>query len=1432
MRNYSLLFILVLISFTAFSQNQFDNKKDTSQYPYWIDMMKNDSVNFFQTQRAFQLYWHNRPICKGCGYNVFKRWEYMRKKEIDSAGFLLRYPKSSISNNKKNELKTFGVNSSTTVFPCAVDTFWTEIGPYNLSNAGRINALAFHPTDTNIILAGSPSGGLWKTTDRGITWKQLAANTDLISISSIAINEQNPAIIYCGTGDANGSDGIGRGVYKSIDSGNTWQAINNGMFPTIITRIIIDPNNPDILLCSGDKGIFRSLDAGNSWKACTFSGDKYIKDMLFQPGQSDIVFACSGGNFFKSIDSGKSYTRITKGLPNYAYRSAIAVSESDPTYVYFLMCEFNAFIGLYRSVNSGDSFSMMSTSPNIMDYSSNGSGAGGQAFYCMDIAVHPTNKNEIYVGGINIFRSTDGGKNWTINAHYTAQNAPYVHADIHTLSYQKLTKFLYTGCDGGVYTNQGAWHSLSIGLGVHQTYKISTGNTGLINAGFQDNGSYITSTIDSKLFNSTTGGDGMDNAINFYNDKLYYTSSQNGVIYRKGATIAKNGLNGINENGDWVTPFVLQEGNPAQMFAGYINIWRSTNVESGTISFDNICDQNANSSSLFIAHIENSPVKNDVLYFTRENGTLFKTSNANNNNPTWVNLSSKKPKSGFINDIECSYNDSNTLFIAIANSIYRSSDGGNTWSNFSYNLPNATIYAISLDSSDLHQAMYCATSNGVYYYDTLIKSWQLFNSGFPENVKITDIEISYNKISSSYNRIYASTYGRGIWSSKLKNFKDLKPSASFINIGNKMFCIESKRTLSDSSIGTNLMHRWSSTPSYALYDNNDSLSVNNSIGFKKAGRYTIKKTVSNCLGSDSFEISNFYILDSLKPTLCHGTTTNKSNPGDFGISNVVIGPYSRFSSTTKSSGEYQDLSCGTIFLLKSDTTYSLQIRVNSLVNEYVKIYIDLNDDGTFKETEVVKTLYGKGNIVDNIYIPKNIVKNKGIRMRCISDYNPIDTVQCPTLIFGQTEDHLVYIEEEVADFRTDKSSACIGETISVSDTSRGAYINYHWEFGADCQPKSADGPGPFQIKYSTSGSKTIRLEINGNGTRIKTMQIEIKDKPDIAIKAISDDSTFCIGSRITLFDDINSNVGLQYKWIKEGQLISQNDSLIYNSLLLSDSGLYTLVADNGCQQDTSDVFQLEVFKQPELNIWVNDSIQCFNQNQFTLINKKPNPSTTYYWEDELNNQYTDTILNIQFTSIGQHTVHLNAKSDKNCQNHISQRLQLNALPDTGFTVLKIANLLYKFVPKDSMLSAYLWQFGDGNSSTNKSPSYTYTQSGTYVIKLRVETNDACLDSNTTTLNAENSHINDLNGFTNFSIYPNPSFGTIRIHAEHNSNESCQWMLYNSEGVLIQSNYIESDQFCIDHIIDLSDFNLSNGIYFLKLVSGQKNLTTQFIYMGN
>ncbi|MCX7551136.1 T9SS sorting signal type C domain-containing protein [Xanthomarina sp. F2636L] len=853
---YTLLLATLLVTFLSFSQDK------------WPNMMFDRDANFYDIQQDFEKYYNEKTgasnkISRGTGIKQYKRWEYYWESRVDENGNfpseghvlkeMMRY--NTLQTNALNRGYTTNTGNWELVGPIAVP----DNGTGQLNGNGRVNCIAFHPTDPNTIFVGAPSGGFWKSTDNGSTWTEYSNGLVRLGVSSIVIHPTNHDILYLGTGDRDAADAPGYGVYKSVDGGLTWASSNAGMGNRTVYEILMDPTNSDVLIASTNGNrIYKSTDAGLSWSYASTSSA--MKDIAFKPGDSNTIYA-SGTTVDVSTNGGNSFTQVTNGVPNGGvYRIALAVSADQPDWVYLVAGDGGGLEGIYRSEDSGVSFSTRTTTPNVLGYETNGSDSNSQAWYDLVIAADPTNANIIYTGGINIWKSIDGGATMNINTYWVGSTGTIdgVHADQHAFEFSPFTNDVYSGNDGGVYysaDNGANWNDISSGLAIAQIYKIGVSqmSENLVINGYQDNGTAINRNA---VFTTEIGGDGMECIIDPTDDSYMYGALYYGDIRRSTnggfsfSTIADNGTNGINETGAWVTPYTLDPNTPARMFAGYDNVWRSDDVKtpgSNSIVWTRISNFGGTSNMVDLAV---APSNSNVMYVSRSgSGRFYYSNNALSASPTWTNLTSSLPTSSSPKDIEIDPTDETHLFIALGNDIYESTDAGSSWTNVSGTLPNISLNTIVIDASSPIEAMYVGMDVGVYYKDNTLADWEPFDTGLA-NLEITELEIHSNT-SDCNSKLFAATYGQGLWMSDLKDPGNVAPTACF-KADTTQGCVNSSFMLTDNSDYTPTSWAWTITPGTFTYTNGTTAnSQNPEVIFTDPGTYTVALTATNANGSNT-----------------------------------------------------------------------------------------------------------------------------------------------------------------------------------------------------------------------------------------------------------------------------------------------------------------------------------------------------------------------------------------------------------------------------------------------------------------------------------------------------------------------------------------------------------------------------------------------------
>ncbi|MDG1348186.1 MAG: T9SS type A sorting domain-containing protein [Flavobacteriales bacterium] len=766
---------LALLIFTLFISTSL-----TAQI--WEDelLKTNPNPTVEEKSQAFEEYRATHPYTKGNGYKPYAR-------EIDFSlerNFIDSEFKADALFIEWKKIQEKYSHSKT-----STQSNWIAKGPTNtpiiLSNGkkrgnGRVNCIAFDPNDPDIIWIGSPAGGLWKSIDGGSNWTTNTDNLPVIGVSYIAIDPINSQNMLIVTGDAHASDTYSIGILKSTDGGNSWITTSlsyNISQEKTINKVIINPNYPDSAYAVTNSNIMTSIDGGNNW---TITGPVgWWRDIEFKPGTPSTLYAAKqssgGSNIYRSTDGGANWSTINNGMTGSRYRPLIAVTPDNPNVIYALFSASDyGFHGLYKSSDAGDSWILQSNSPNILGRETDGSGTGGQSWYDLSLAVSTADENLVYVGGINLWKTTNGGNNWTINASSGNGNYSYMHVDQHAAEFNPLNHIAYAGNDGGFYKymdNLNKWVDISDGLEISQFYRLglSKPNPDRLVAGAQDNG---TEMLTNSTWDAIMGGDGMECAIDHYDQDIIYAEFQYGGL-RKSYNGGNNWSNikPVSYDGGWVTPYKMHPINNNLIVAGYNEVYRS---ETAGAIWDSISYNVSGGQAIKTIALAES--NEDYIYAA----TYTKMKVTKNAGTTWTNIKSGIPNYN-ITDVTVSNNNPDRVWVTLSgyvsgHKVYESNDGGSTWINITANgLPNLPANCIVYQGG-ANDDLYVGTDIGVYYKDNTMTDWIPFMTGLP-NVIIKELEIHYDE-----GTISAATYGRGIWESPLNTLStniDEKKISSF-----------------------------------------------------------------------------------------------------------------------------------------------------------------------------------------------------------------------------------------------------------------------------------------------------------------------------------------------------------------------------------------------------------------------------------------------------------------------------------------------------------------------------------------------------------------------------------------------------------------------------------------------------------------------------
>jgi photosystem II stability/assembly factor-like uncharacterized protein len=764
------------------------------------------SLTFKEVQKQFDDFKKNNDLSKTKHWKNFKRWEYETQFHTNTngepAGFSEYINAATEMANSKQQMESS--NASSVWSPSGPNVLPNNLTGYMENGIGRINCIAFHPTNSNTYFVGVAQGGVWKTTNNGVSWTPLTDNLPITRISDISIDPSNPNTMYVSVCDfeyigvslfLNGrkrNSHYGLGVYKTTDGGVTWTPtgltfqLTNGD-ASLIRKVIVNPANGNDLVACGASGMYKSTNAGATWVKKL---DSLFWDLQRDPANPNILYGSTGwvlnsnlGNagVYKSTDFGNTWTMLNTAMPltGSIQRVKLAIAPSDPNYIYALCVDANqGLYGFYKSTNAGATWTFVPPNLNILE-AGQGTSSGGQGNYDLGFIVDPVVKTTVYVGGVNLWGSTDGALNFNPISHWTTSYGPTLHGDIHFIDRQASTGQFFVCSDGGVYKTSNmvisnwsttswptVWTNLNSGMQVSSFYRLSSSKStsGRLVAGAQDNATFY---YKSGTWSTIFGGDGMDNYLDPLNNSDIVGSSQYGNFYTSnndGVGSNYPSTNPNSEAAEWVTPIAADYSNPGVLYIGNENLVQSTDGGTTWNPMASIYSNTTTNTNTEISAIGVSATNSLVVYAARRvryelgmPGIVFKTTNGG---VSFTNITNNLPDSLYYTGIEVNETNPNIAYVSMAgfssgNKVFTTTNGGATWQNISYNLPNLPVNCIKQIPGTNN--LMVATDIGVYILTFGNTTWVSNSFGLP-NVIISDIEFNI-----PLNKVYVSTFGRGIW---------------------------------------------------------------------------------------------------------------------------------------------------------------------------------------------------------------------------------------------------------------------------------------------------------------------------------------------------------------------------------------------------------------------------------------------------------------------------------------------------------------------------------------------------------------------------------------------------------------------------------------------------------------------------------------------
>lgn len=659
---------------------------------------------------------------------------------------------------------------------------WHPVGPSNIG--GRMTSLVVHPEDADRIWAGAAGGGVWRSTDGGQHWEPLWHGQPTLNVGSLAMDPQNPEILYCGTGEANLSADsyAGIGVFRSTNGGDTWLLLapaETAGLPTRIGALAIDPEDSMHLRLGGlgfsstvPSGMFVSRDGGVTWAREGFVADGryWCHDIAFDPRDSRVLYTSvtaqgAGSGLWKSENGGRTWRQLTEGLPFGASigRASLAIAPANSKVIYTLLAAaadpMGAALGIYKSKDAGESWEEV------------GGGAldeERQISYNNTIAVHPRRYNHVICGGVDLHLTTDGGRTWRQVTRWNQERGEpdYAHADHHKVVFPAADPGrVYAMNDGGMDVSPDGgetWENRSNGLAVTMFYDldVSQVDPGLFGGGAQDNGTLLTANGGAADFFEITGGDGGWMVLDTNDPGHLVASVYNFNIFRFRSTSGWANISPPAEPEEqasiWMCFIVLDPADSNVIVTGTSRVWRSPDDGASWSPISPFLDGSS------ITALEISRASSQRIYAGTENGGFFRSIDGG---ATWSpNLQDRLP--GFtITRIASKPDDPEVVVCTVANfghsHVFCSNDGGLTWRDIDRRrLPDVPHHVVLIPSQSPDR-IYVGNDAGVFVSPDLGSSWFDLSSNLPSSM-VVDLVLQEEQ-----NTLTAATYGRSLWRLRL-----------------------------------------------------------------------------------------------------------------------------------------------------------------------------------------------------------------------------------------------------------------------------------------------------------------------------------------------------------------------------------------------------------------------------------------------------------------------------------------------------------------------------------------------------------------------------------------------------------------------------------------------------------------------------------------
>jgi len=670
---------------------------------------------------------------------------------------------------------------------------WQPVGPTNIG--GRISDVAFDPLRPTIVYAAAATGGLFKSTDSGQTWRPIFDAQPVLSLGDLAIDPVDTDVLYAGTGEANGGHNnfSGTGLYKSTDGGETWSL--TGLENTAsIGRVLVDPTNPNRVFVAAagsyfvpnpERGVYRSLDAGATWEQVLHVNDSTgVIDLVMRPDDPEVLFAAAwervrrptgaqlngvGSGLYRSTDGGDTWERLgaAHGLPDVwldglpAGRIGLALCRNVPDVMYALYTDGTSYRGLFRTNDGGVTWFEADPDRDLQ------SGFSNFSWYFGQVRVAPDDPERVYVMDVQFMSSSDGGATW--------RRETGTHVDHHALDFHPTNAtVVINGNDGGLALSQNrgqTWQRVA-DLPVTQFYEVGLdpSNPARFYGGTQDNGTLQSNGPSG--WRTILGGDGFYVLVDPENPDIVYAETQFGGLFKITGGQTNGATSGISaaDKRNWSTPVAMDPGHSRVLYYGTTRLYRT---EDGAQSWEPISSDLTRRLGYALigtlTTIAVAPTDGNVIYVGTDDGKVWVSSNYG---ATWDDITGGDLPFRWVTRVVVDPTDENTAYVTYSGlrwrdpqpHVFRTRDRGQTWENITANLPDAPVNAFAVDPRNTAY-LYLGNDVGAFVSPDGGAHWELLGDDLP-SVPVYDLKVFEN---DSLRFLVAGTHGRSMYTLDLSS---------------------------------------------------------------------------------------------------------------------------------------------------------------------------------------------------------------------------------------------------------------------------------------------------------------------------------------------------------------------------------------------------------------------------------------------------------------------------------------------------------------------------------------------------------------------------------------------------------------------------------------------------------------------------------------